>query len=383
MQNNQLPSSSQPEFLVQIKSLISEGNSMAARLAEFEYIITKKNNEIDLLQDMLSEATALNSTLENQIETLQNIQQGIDNATTLQYSPSMVDNTAFDVEVEKDEPANEEDIDELKEKNRSLKTQIVALKHHVENLQQSPLMVATLQKRIIELEHKIVKTPVQNQIQQFTNLSNTTLSLQQTVPVKFYIVPFLKSIKNILFFPKKTWLKLQSTATNPIALLYTYILPLACVVALITSIAYCIGNVAQPLNGLKWGLIYGAKILATTTCSFLICTYIIDELATTFGLQKNIDTTALLVAYSLTPICMATIFFSFPALAICSLIGLYAVYLLFTGIAVLKNVPTDTFLLYFIIVALILMVCTCSISILFEAIIYGFTSIIHAIPATH
>lgn len=380
MQNNQLPSSSQPEFLMQIKSLISEGNSMAARLAEFEQILSKKNNEIDLLQDMLSEATALNSTLENQIETLQNIQQGIDNATTLHYNPSTIDTTAFALEDELAEPVHE-DIDELIEKNRSLKTQIVALKHYVDQLQQSPQLVATLQHRILELEKKLVPSPTEKLIQQSTTKYNATELLQPTVPAKFYVLPFISSIKNIVFFPKKTWPKIQATTTTPIAILYTYVLPLACISAFITCMAYCISNIAHPLHGLKWGLIYGAKLLATTTCSFLICTYIIDELATTFGLQKNIDTTAQLVAYSLTPICLSAIFFAYPALAICSLLGLYAVYLLFTGISVLKNVPADTFLLYFIIVALIFIVCTFSISILFEAIIYGFTTIVHAIPA--
>lgn len=379
MQNNELPSSSQPEFLLQIKSLISEGNSMAARLAEFEQILSKKNNEIDLLQDMLSEATALNSTLESQIDTLHNAQQGIDNATSLHYNPTIIDTTPNEIEDTDDDIT--ENMNWLKEKNRSLKTQIAALKHHVDNLQQSPLMVATLQKRIIDLEKKLNNEPANKQTHYFTNTPDAAQTLITALPTKFNLLLFISSIKNILFFTKKTWLKIKPISTNPIALLYTYVLPMAFVTAIITCITYCVGSFSHPLNGLKWGLIYGAKIMATTTCSFLICTYIIDELAPTFSIQKNIDTTAQLVAYSLTPICIAAIFFAFPTLAICSLVGLYAVYLLFTGIAVLKNVPPDSFLLYFIIVALIFMVCTFSISILFEAIIYGFTTIVHAIPA--
>jgi hypothetical protein len=379
MQNNELPSSSQPEFLQQIKSLISEGNSMAARLAEFEQILSKKNNEIDLLQDMLSEATALNSTLENQIETLQHVQQGIDNATLLHYNPTTIDTTPDEIDDTEDDVID--NMNGLKEKNRSLKTQIAALKHHVDNLQQSPLMVATLQKRIIELEKNLNNEPANKQTHLYTSTPDTPQILITATPTKFHLLPFISSIKNILFFSKKTWLKIKTVSTNPIALLYTFVLPMAFVTAIITCITYCIGSFSHPLNGLKWGLIYGAKSLATTTCSFLICTYIIDELAPTFSIQKNIDTTAQLVAYSLTPICIAAIFFAFPSLAICSLVGLYAVYLLFTGIAVLKSVPPDSYLLYFIIVALIFMVCTFSISILFEAIIYGFTTIVHAIPA--
>lgn len=62
------------EVMDQLKSLVSEGNSMAARIQELEHVIRMRDQEIIMLQNMVDEANAMRSELENQLEELKQMQ---------------------------------------------------------------------------------------------------------------------------------------------------------------------------------------------------------------------------------------------------------------------------------------------------------------------
>ena len=63
------------EVMDQRKSLVSEGNSLSARIQEYEDLLAKRNEEIALLQTMVENANAMRSSLENQLLELQQLQQ--------------------------------------------------------------------------------------------------------------------------------------------------------------------------------------------------------------------------------------------------------------------------------------------------------------------
>jgi hypothetical protein len=366
-------------YALQMKNLVSENNSMLERIAEFEAVINKKNNEIDILQDMLSEANELNTSLESQLQALQQMQQQINLESTFIHAAAIQPQNIAEFS------ANPTDsIEEVKEKNRSLTTQILALKRDIENLQQSPLLVNILKKRIEELEKKIA-TP-SNTIEKVTLYKEeftTTDTKQALIPQQLTPTSFIVRIKNILLTPQKEWTKISFESTTPKVLLVQYILPLS----LVPAVAILLGAIKMPISfwgaslmGIKWGIVFAIKIIATIVCGFLASTYIIDEVGPNLGVEKNINTTSQLTAFSLTAFCIAAIFLALPAVLFLSLTGLYSIYLLYSGVKHLKKINPDSFLLYFVITFLICLCCTFTLSIFFDAIIYCVASILSTTP---
>ena len=67
----------------------------------------------------------------------------------------------------------------------------------------------------------------------------------------------------------------------------------------------------------------------------LVIAYVIDFLAGVFGAQKNLDNAMKVAAYAPTAAWLAGIFGLIPLSGFLSLLGLYSLYLLHTGIAAL------------------------------------------------
>lgn len=68
---------SNPNIVEEFKKLIALNGSLSARLREHENIIKGRDNEIEMLQSMLTDATIYRSNLDNQVDELDKVQAGI------------------------------------------------------------------------------------------------------------------------------------------------------------------------------------------------------------------------------------------------------------------------------------------------------------------
>lgn len=161
-------------------------------------------------------------------------------------------------------------------------------------------------------------------------------------------------VKGILMKPKDEWGVIDGE-TNSIPDIYkSYVLPLA-----------AIGPVATFIHSVAFG--YGAfgfsyrpsfmSALSSAVVSYLITLVVIyllalliDFLAPKFGATPNRDKAFKLAAYSATAGWIAAIFNLIPGLGMLSILGLYSIYLLYTGLPVMMKAPKDKSVLYTIVI---------------------------------
>lgn len=151
--------------------------------------------------------------------------------------------------------------------------------------------------------------------------------------------------KAIILTPKEEWPNILVEAKDQGDILKSYVLPLA-----------AIGPVASFIGGQVFG--YGAfgfsyrpglvAALSTAVVTYIlsiigiyVMMLIVDFLAPKFSGVSNRNNAFKLVAYSYTASWLAGIFGLIPSLAFFGLLGLYSLYLLYTGATPLMKVPQD------------------------------------------
>ena len=162
--------------------------------------------------------------------------------------------------------------------------------------------------------------------------------------------------KNIIMSPNSEWPVIDTEQTTVSELYSRYIIPLA----LIGPIAGFIGNVVFvhhiPLIGTTYriGIGHALGVAILTFILSLIGVYvlgiIIDMLAPSFDGQRNQIQALKVSAYSSTASWVAAVFGIFPAIAWLGILGLWSLYLLYTGIPVLMKSPKEKSLGYTIVV---------------------------------
>jgi hypothetical protein len=151
--------------------------------------------------------------------------------------------------------------------------------------------------------------------------------------------------KAIILTPKEEWPKIAAETQSQGDILKGYVLPLA-----------AIGPVASLIGGQVFG--YGAfgfsyrpglvAAIVTAIITYvlsIVAIYVLmliaDFLAPKFSGESNRLNAFKLVAYSYTASWLAGVFGLIPSLAFFSLLGLYSLYLLYTGATPLMKVPAD------------------------------------------
>lgn len=148
--------------------------------------------------------------------------------------------------------------------------------------------------------------------------------------------------RNILLTPSTAWAAIDAETTSIKDLYLNYAMILAAIPAVASIIGF--GLIGVPFVG-RWpfGIVIESAVvnyILSLAMVFLLA-LIVDNLAPTFGGQKN-QLQALKVAiYSSTAFWVAGVFVIIPALAILSLLGLYGLYLLYLGLPVLMKAPKD------------------------------------------
>lgn len=151
--------------------------------------------------------------------------------------------------------------------------------------------------------------------------------------------------KAIILTPKEEWPKIAAEPATQADILKSYVLPLAA----IGPIASLIGG--QIFGYGAFGFSYRPGIVSAISTAILtyvlsivavyVLMFIADFLAPKFNGESNPLNAFKLVAYSYTASWVAGIFGLIPALAFFGLLGIYSLYLLYTGVTPLMKVPQD------------------------------------------
>lgn len=153
--------------------------------------------------------------------------------------------------------------------------------------------------------------------------------------------------KNILLMPAKEWAVIDAETTTIKDLYVGYAVVLAAIGPIASIIGFGVFGLHVPFTGVvyRWPL---DTAIEHAILSYLlslggvyVLALIIDNLAPTFGGQKNQMQALKVAVYSSTASWVAGIFMIIPALGILGLLGLYSLYLLYAGLPVLMKAPAD------------------------------------------
>ena len=157
--------------------------------------------------------------------------------------------------------------------------------------------------------------------------------------------PLFERAKDIIMQPKSEWAVIDAEPATVGSIFTSYVL----ILAAIGPIALLIGHQVFGIGalGFNWKPPIGFSIAQAVMMyvGSLIGVYvfalIIDALAPTFNGTKNNLNAFKVAAYSFTPAWLAGIFYIIPALSILVIVGLYSLYLVYTGIPRLMRVSED------------------------------------------
>jgi hypothetical protein len=163
--------------------------------------------------------------------------------------------------------------------------------------------------------------------------------------------------KRILLSPRTEWPVIDAEPTTPAQLYTGYIIPLAAIGPIAQVIGYSVFGITVPNLGthrvpigtaVTRALVAYALALAGT----YVLALVIDGLAPTFNAQRSRVQALKLAAYSSTAAWVAAVFVLIPQLRFLTLLGLYSVYLLFSGLPILMRSPKDKTMTYTVVVVL-------------------------------
>jgi len=156
----------------------------------------------------------------------------------------------------------------------------------------------------------------------------------------------VERVKSILLQPKAEWPVIAGEPGDAGYLYSNYV----CIVAAIPPVCMFIGGVIfgyGPFHiGIVAGLLHAIVQYALILVGVFVVAYVIDYLAGVFDGQKNLDNAMRVSAYAPTAAWVAGVFHIIPFLGVLSIVGLYSIYLLHTGIAALMKPPESKAIIY-------------------------------------
>jgi len=164
-------------------------------------------------------------------------------------------------------------------------------------------------------------------------------------------------VKRILLNPKEEWLVIDQEPATVAGLYGGYIVPLAAIGPIAQAIGWSVFGISMPFTATyrtPIGTAITSAIVAyvLTLVGVYVLALMIDALAPTFNGQKNQVQALKVAAYSSTASWVAGVFALVPGLRILTILGLYSLYLLYTGLPVLMKAPQDKALGYTAVVIL-------------------------------
>ena len=156
-------------------------------------------------------------------------------------------------------------------------------------------------------------------------------------------MPLIERVQPILVRPKQTWPAIAAEPADVATIFGRYVAILAAIPEVSRFVGQSfIGDYAPVLPSLlRMFIVY----LLTFAMVYIIAS-VIDLLAARFGGQRNFANAVKLSVYSHTPLWLAGIFLLIPGLNFLLILGIYGLYLLWTGLPLLMQVPADKALPY-------------------------------------
>lgn len=138
------------EILDRLKLLIGENKSLQARLEEYKQITDARDTEITILQQMLTDANAMRSEVDDKLQQLKELQEYIgeikqvEEKAGYQYAGPEGSTAFTDV--------SEQAMEEMKELNTWQKMQLAELKLQIQEINNRNILLEQKASRIAELE---------------------------------------------------------------------------------------------------------------------------------------------------------------------------------------------------------------------------------------
>ena len=153
-------------------------------------------------------------------------------------------------------------------------------------------------------------------------------------------------VKAILLTPQTEWPVIERERGDAQYLFTNYVAILAAIPAIAGFIGTSLIGFTVPTVGtIRLGIGAGILNAVLTYVMAFVMSYLValiaDGLAPTFGGRKNFENALKLTVYSYTPGWLAGIFAIIPSLAFLTILGLYAIYLFWTGAPFLVKVPRE------------------------------------------
>jgi hypothetical protein len=157
----------------------------------------------------------------------------------------------------------------------------------------------------------------------------------------------IERAKAIVLRPRSEWKVIEQESETLSDLLVSYV----AILAAIPEVARFLGqSFIGGYTPLVPSLIRAVVVYLVTFAMVYVIAGVIDLLAPRFGGEKNFANAVKLSVYSHTPLWLAGIFLLIPGLNFLLILGVYGVYLLWTGLPLLMRVPAEKALPYAVVV---------------------------------
>jgi len=158
-------------------------------------------------------------------------------------------------------------------------------------------------------------------------------------------------VKGILLNPRAEWSIIEREPGDVAYLFMNYVAILAAIPAVCGFIGGSLIGISLPGLGtvrvpIVTGLVGAVVGYLLTFAMVYIVALLADLLAPTFQGQKNPENALKLVVYSYTPAWLAGVFLLIPSLGFLAILGLYGLYLLWSGIPPLMKAPQEKSIVY-------------------------------------
>ncbi len=158
-------------------------------------------------------------------------------------------------------------------------------------------------------------------------------------------------VKGILLNPRDEWSIIEREPGDVAYLFMNYVAILAAIPAVCGFIGTSLIGISLPGLGtvrvpIVTGLVAAVVGYLLTFAMVYIVALLADLLAPTFQGQKNFENALKLTVYSYTPAWLVGVFLLIPSLGFLTILGLYGLYLLWTGIPPLMKAPQEKSIVY-------------------------------------
>jgi len=163
----------------------------------------------------------------------------------------------------------------------------------------------------------------------------------------------VERIKNILLKPTTEWEVIKKEDHMVSDLFMQYVLKLAAIPAISGLIGFTLFGVSYGFGSYRPGfganLKWAISMYVMSIIGVYILAFIIDVLAPTFGSKKHLPTSMKVVVFAYTAAWVGGIFSLVPALSILgALASIYSLVLLYKGLQIVKEVPQNKMIGYFV-----------------------------------